>query len=86
VLRTAGLAPHFQLVLTREGRLDSMTVRVESRPDCPADRRGAAAAELIREVKDRVGVTVFVEVVEPDTLERSLGKLRRIVDQRQLGH
>jgi phenylacetate-CoA ligase len=82
VLRTAGLAPHFQLVLTREGRLDALTVRVEARSDCPPERREAAARDLTRDVKDRVGVTVAVEVIDPETLERSLGKLQRVVDRR----
>jgi phenylacetate-CoA ligase len=82
LLPVAGLAPHFQIVLTREGRLDAMTVRIEARPDCPPERRAAAAAEAVTAVKDRVGVTVNVEVVDPDTLERSLGKLQRIVDGR----
>jgi phenylacetate-CoA ligase len=82
LLGVAGLAPHFQIVLTREGRLDAMTLRVEARPDCAAARRAAAADELATAVKDRVGVTVQVEVVDPDTLERSLGKLQRVIDRR----
>jgi phenylacetate-CoA ligase len=82
VLRTAGLAPHFQLVLTRDGRLDALTVRVEARTDCSPQRRDAAARDLAREVKDRVGVSVEVEVVDPATLERSTGKLQRVIDRR----
>jgi phenylacetate-CoA ligase len=82
VLRTAGLSPHFQLVLTREGRLDALTVRVEARSDCPLERRDPAARELAREVKDRIGVSVEVEVIDPDTLERSQGKLQRVIDRR----
>ena len=53
VVRTPGLTPHFQLILAREGRLDTLTVRVEARSDCPADRRDPAAQALAREVKDR---------------------------------
>jgi phenylacetate-CoA ligase len=83
VLRTPGLAPHFQLVLTTEGRLDALTVRVEARPEAPADRRTGAAAELVQAVKDTVGVTVACEVVDPETLERSVGKLQRLRDLRQ---
>ncbi|RZQ61715.1 phenylacetate--CoA ligase PaaK [Amycolatopsis suaedae] len=83
VLRTPGLAPHFQLLLSTQGRMDSLTVRVEARHDTPADRRGPAAAEVIAEVKDTVGVSVSVDVVDPDTLERSMGKLRRVIDQRE---
>jgi phenylacetate-CoA ligase len=82
VLRTAGLSPHFQLVLTREARLDALTVRVEARTDCAPERREAAARELTRDVKDRIGVTVTVEVIDPETLERSMGKLQRVVDRR----
>jgi phenylacetate-CoA ligase len=82
VLRTAGLAPHFQLILERAGRLDTLTVRVEARSDCPAERRDPAAHALAREVKDRVGVSVEVVVVDPDTLERSAGKLQRVIDRR----
>jgi len=83
VLRTAGLSPHFQLVLSKQGRLDAMTVRVEARPDCPAERRADAAREVVTAVKQRVGVTVAVDVVDPDSLERSLGKLQRILDRRE---
>jgi phenylacetate-CoA ligase len=82
VVRTAGLSPHFQLILGREGRLDTLTVRVEARADCPRERRDPAAHGLARDVKNSVGVTVAVEVVDPDTLERSVGKLQRVIDRR----
>ena len=82
VVGTTGLSPHFQVILGREGRLDTLTVRVEARPDCTPDGRAAAANALGREVKDRIGVSVLVEVVDPDTLERSVGKLQRVIDRR----
>ncbi|MFJ6708453.1 MULTISPECIES: phenylacetate--CoA ligase PaaK [unclassified Streptomyces] len=83
VLRTPGVAPHFQIQLSRRGRMDHMTVRVEARPDAsPADRE-AAARTIAQGVKDGVGVTVEVAVVDPETLERSLGKLRRVKDLRE---
>ena len=82
VLRTPALAPHFQLVLRRPERLDEMIVRVEARADADAAQRVAAGAALSAAVKDSVGVTVRVDVVEPDTLERSVGKLRRVIDER----
>ena len=82
VVRTDGLSPHFQVILEREGRLDTLTVRVEARSDCPPERRDPAAQTLAREVKDRVGVTVAVEVVDPETIERSVGKLQRVIDRR----
>ncbi|HEY2063876.1 MAG TPA: phenylacetate--CoA ligase PaaK [Amycolatopsis sp.] len=82
VLRTEGLSPHFQLVRTTRGRLDHLIVRVEARHDAEAALRESAASALAAGVKDGVGVTVTVEIVEPDTLERSLGKMRRVLDQR----
>ncbi|AZM87747.1 MULTISPECIES: phenylacetate--CoA ligase PaaK [Streptomyces] len=83
LLRIPGLAPHFQLRLTREGRLDALTVRVEARREAGAERRRAAAAELVRAVKESVGVSVAVEVVEPESLERSVGKIKRVRDLRE---
>jgi phenylacetate-CoA ligase len=82
VLRTPGLAPHFQLVLSTQARMDTLAVRVEARHDTPAVRRAEAAAELVSAVKDTIGVSVTCEVVDPDTLERSVGKLQRLRDLR----
>ncbi|MEU2599497.1 phenylacetate--CoA ligase PaaK [Streptomyces hirsutus] len=82
VLRTPGVAPHFQLRLTREGRMDALTVRAEARPDADAATRAAAARSVEAAVKDGIGVSVGVEIVDPETLERSVGKIRRIVDLR----
>jgi phenylacetate-CoA ligase len=83
VLRTPGLSPHFSLLLTSRGRMDHMTVQVEARPDCPPERREPAAEEICGAVKEGIGVTVDVAVVDPDTLPRSVGKLKRLVDHRE---
>ncbi|MFD5145780.1 phenylacetate--CoA ligase PaaK [Streptomyces sp. NPDC058401] len=83
LLRTPDLAPHFQLRLTRQGRLDALTVRVEARRGSDPDRREAAAASVVRAVKEGIGVSVAVEVVDPETLERSVGKIKRLVDLRE---
>jgi len=82
ILRTPELAPHFQCVLTREGRLDALTVRVERRAAVDPAAAAGAGAVLATLVKDTIGVTVAVEVLDPDGIERSLGKARRILDQR----
>ncbi|WP_240134590.1 phenylacetate--CoA ligase PaaK [Streptomyces sp. MUM 178J] len=82
VLRTPYTAPHFELRLTREGRLDALTVRAEARSGASAEQRAAAEASIAQAVKDGIGVTVGVEVVDPETLERSAGKIKRIVDLR----
>jgi len=82
VLRTPGLSPHFSLELTTRGRMDHLTARIEARPDCPAERRPFAAAEVTTAVKDTVGTSIEVMVVDPETLARSMGKLKRLVDNR----
>ncbi|MCI3221080.1 phenylacetate--CoA ligase PaaK [Streptomyces sp. NP-1717] len=82
VLRTAGVAPHFQLRLTREDRMDALTVRAEARAGATPDQRAAAARSIATAVKDGIGVSVAVEVVDPETLERSVGKIKRVVDLR----
>ncbi|WP_406055082.1 phenylacetate--CoA ligase [Streptomyces sp. NBC_01077] len=83
VLRTPGVAPHFQLRLTREGRLDALTVRAEARAGATGEQRAEAARTIAGAVKDGIGVSVGVEVVDPETLERSVGKIKRIVDLRE---
>ncbi|NLU66183.1 phenylacetate--CoA ligase PaaK [Streptomyces sp. HNM0574] len=82
VLRQPAVAPHFQLRLTRRGRMDHLAVVVECRPDADAAAREVAAAAITAGIKDGVGVTATVEIVGPGTLERSQGKLRRIKDLR----
>jgi phenylacetate-CoA ligase len=83
ILRIPALSPHFQCVLTRSGRLDELTVRVERRPDSGADTAVRASNDLRARIKSSIGVSVVVEVVEPDQVERSVGKMRRVVDLRQ---
>lgn len=82
ILRTPELSPHFQCVLTREGRMDDLTVLVERREAAPMGQAIDAGQALRHHIKATIGVTVAVDVVDPDTVERSVGKMRRIVDKR----
>jgi phenylacetate-CoA ligase len=82
ILRTPELSPHFQCVLTRDGRLDALTVRVERRASASVPDADAAGAALSERVKNTIGVTIRVEILEPDGVERSIGKMKRIVDER----
>ncbi len=82
ILRTPALAPHFQCVLSRTTRLDELTVRVERRADATADAGADAGTQLRTLIKNTIGVSVAVDVVDPDGVERSMGKMRRIVDNR----
>jgi phenylacetate-CoA ligase len=82
ILGESALAPQFQCVLDRLGRLDQLTVRVESRHAVTPEQRQLAADSLTRQIKNRIGVSVVVVVLEPDSIERSVGKARRLIDQR----
>ena len=82
ILGVSGLAPQFQCALDRPDRLDRLTIVVEARPDLPESARPDAATALQRLVKDRIGVSVAVEVVAPEGIERSVGKAKRLVDRR----
>src|SRR6478735_4975125 len=82
VLQTPELAPHFQCILTRDSRLDAMTVKVERRHGIEPEAAQEAGRTLASLVKSTIGVSVEVDVLEPDEIERSLGKMRRIIDRR----
>lgn len=79
-----GLSPHFQMVLTRPGRMDELTVQVEARSNLDSGQWERLAADTKHALKERIGVTATVVVVAPETLERSVGKLKRIIDQREI--
>ncbi|HEY7639844.1 MAG TPA: phenylacetate--CoA ligase PaaK [Steroidobacteraceae bacterium] len=82
ILQTPSLAPHYVLELTREGPLDALAVHVEA-ADAPAFASGSRAADaLIQQVKAMIGISVRVEVREPGSIERSIGKAKRVIDKR----
>ncbi len=73
VLRTPAVAPHFQVQLTRRGRMDHMTVRVEARPGAGAEQREAAAKTIAQGVSRTAWVSPSSwRSSTPETLERSL--------------
>lgn len=80
VLANPDLSGHYQIELTREGRLDAMLVRAESRPDSIGVT--GSGARLAQVIKERIGVSAQVEIMAPGGIERSLGKARRVIDRR----
>jgi phenylacetate-CoA ligase len=80
-----GLAPHYQIVLTREGVLDAMTIEVESVPGgaLAQAERSRKADEVARHIKAMIGVTCNVMVKSPGEVPRSQGKAVRVKDQRK---
>ena len=78
------IAPHYQIVLTREGVLDDMTVEVEMAPDAPQDDafRAKKAGEVRHHIKSMIGVTCDVVIKSPGDVPRSQGKAVRVKDMR----
>lgn len=81
LLALPALSAHYQIVLTREGRMDEIEIKVEARQGA-GDDGNAAAKALAKSIKDRIGVTAWVNVLPPDGIERSQGKAKRIIDLR----
>jgi len=81
-----GIAPHYQLVLGREGALDHLRIEVEARPDIAADGYAALAHDVRHHVKSLIGVSVEVVVTSPGRLPRSEGKAVRVRDLRSKTH
>jgi phenylacetate-CoA ligase len=80
-----GLAPHYQIVLTREGALDAMMVEVESLPGTsPEEGERARMADAVsRHIKTHVGITCRVVVKSMGEVPRSQGKAVRVRDERK---
>jgi phenylacetate-CoA ligase len=84
ILKQPLLAPVYLLEVTRTGHLDALTVLVEWAAGAGADEsaRDLATRELARRIKSSIGISAEVRVAAPGTLERSVGKARRVVDRR----
>lgn len=83
LFKIPALSAHYQIELTREGRLDEMEIKVEARPDVTdGGIHATAARELAHLVKSNIGVSSRVTIIQPGGIERSLGKARRVVDKR----
>jgi phenylacetate-CoA ligase len=82
-----GVEPHYQLVVSREGNLDVMEVQVEVNEAIFTDRvKGleSLSRNVEHQIKDLLGVSCRVKLVEPKSIQRSEGKAKRVVDNRKL--
>lgn len=83
VLKVASLAPHFEIEVTRPGRLDNVMLKVEGRETLDGSATAQARAELAHHIKAMIGVSVKVEVCAPGALQRFEGKAARVLDRRK---
>ncbi len=82
-----GVEPHYQIVVDREGNLDTMQVQVEVIEGVFSDEIRVLenlTKHIQTEIKDLLGVTCKVKLVEPKTIQRSEGKAQRVIDKRKI--
>lgn len=87
LLAVEGVMPHYQIVLTRESGLDQMEVQVEVTPELFSDTVGGleqVQAKLAKALETTLGIRVALRLVEPQSIPRSEGKAKRIVDNRAM--
>jgi len=87
LMGTEGVEPHYQIVVNRVGNMDTMDVEVEVSEDIFSDEIRVLEKLTNRiqgDIKDMLGVTCKVKLVEPKTIQRSEGKAQRVIDNRKL--
>ncbi|SAL53977.1 phenylacetate-CoA ligase [Caballeronia sordidicola] len=84
LLRQHALAPHYQIVLTKEGPLDVLTLNIEPCPETAPDAvlLNQASAALACDIKALIGVSAVIRLLDVNGIERSVGKARRVIDRR----
>lgn len=87
LMGTEGVEPHYQIVVNRVGNMDTMDVEVEVSEDIFSDEIKVLeklSNRIQADIKDMLGVTCKVKLVEPKTIQRSEGKAQRVIDNRKL--
>ena len=82
ILRCKGLAPHYEIEITRPGRLDEISIVVEGRPELGDNGREAEALLLAAKLKDNIGISADIRVAASGSLPRSAGKASHVKDRR----
>ena len=85
ILRDPALSGHYVIELSRVAALDDLLVRVESRETLPADAVLRSRDALARRLKGMCGLSAEIEIASPGSVERSMGKARRVIDRRPKG-
>jgi phenylacetate-CoA ligase len=88
LLAVEGAMPHYQIILTRKDGLDEMEVQIEVTPDVFSDKVGAMEnlyKKLIYALEHTIGIRAAIRLVQPNTIARSEGKAKRVIDRRNMG-
>lgn len=87
LLQVEGLEPHYQIIVDRVNQLDVMEVQIEMSEKLFSDEMkqlGTLAKKIEHDIKDYLGVNAKVRLVEPNTIARSEGKAKRVIDKRKI--
>ncbi|HNZ48841.1 MAG TPA: phenylacetate--CoA ligase, partial [Candidatus Hydrogenedentes bacterium] len=87
LFQVEGTSPHYLVEVNRPDRLDEITVKVELRPEFLSDKMSVMQTlrdSIVRRIQTVAGVHAKVELLAPQTLERSAGKAVRVIDRRNL--
>jgi phenylacetate-CoA ligase len=87
LLKVEGTLPHYQIILTREKDLDEVEVQVEVTPEVFGDTVGAleqVQRSSGHSIETLTGLRMKVRLVQPQTIQRSEGKAKRVIDQRKM--
>ena len=84
ILRQSALSAHYQCILEKDGPLDALTVKVETRKglSCDSSEAKQAAVNLEHDAKAYIGTSLKVELCLEGGIERSMGKAKRVIDKR----
>jgi len=84
ILRQSALSAHYQCILQKEGPLDTLTVKVETRTglSCDSPEAKQATVNLEHDAKAYIGTSLKVELCLEGGIERSMGKAKRVIDER----
>jgi phenylacetate-CoA ligase len=82
ILRCEGLAPHYEIEVTRPNRLDEISIVVEARPELSDNARQSEGVLLATKLKDNIGISADIRVAASGSLPRSTGKATRVKDRR----
>ncbi len=83
ILKCSGLSAHFKIELVKSGRMDAMIVHVEATENASSNEaRAASSKELAHHIKSVIGSSAKIDIGDPNSIERSMGKAVRVVDNR----
>ena len=85
ILKIPALAPHYEIVVTKDGNLDKVQVKVELTPEAQNAPQDAVSKELAHHIKSVVGISTRIDIVPTGGLPRSEGKAKRVFDKRKDG-